>query len=205
MEDYLVNICTDYKKLADAAGVKINLDKNTPTPFLEEDQKKAPARAPNKDGLPVEVTANNKPIRPGVVGTGSHSVTSDANEIQDFNVLGWNASFIETCCKEFGFAMSSPSDEDIDSLDLYKPDASPNNRGKLNHIAASILMRLLYAARYARFDLLRAINKLASFIAYWDEDCDKRLGRLVGYVYSSRKRRLVGWVGDPPKDLAPHT
>ena len=57
MEDYLASIVTDYKKLAEAAGVKINLDKHIPTPFLEEDQKKAPARAPNKEGLPVEVPA----------------------------------------------------------------------------------------------------------------------------------------------------
>ena len=52
-------------------------------------------------------------------------------------------------------------------------------RGRLLPIASSILMRILYAARMARFDLLKAVNKLACNIAYWDDDSDKRLNRLV--------------------------
>ena len=99
MEDYLASIVTDYEKLADASGVKINLAKNIPTPFLEEDQRKAPARAPNKEGLPNEVPADKKtPFNAGVPG-----VTSDAGII-DFNVLGWNAQFIEAMCEYFDFA-----------------------------------------------------------------------------------------------------
>ena len=51
----------------------------------------------------------------------------------------------------------------------------PNLPKQLNKYAAKILMKLLYAARYARFDLLRPICGLAQFITKWDEKCDKRL------------------------------
>ena len=57
-------------------------------------------------------------------------------------------------------------------------------------------MKLLYAARMARYDLLRAIQGLASKLTRWDPDCDAALERLVSYVNSSLDLRLSGWVGD---------
>ena len=36
-------------------------------------------------------------------------------------------------------------------------------------------MKVLYAARYARFDLLRAVCYLAQYITKWDQECDRRL------------------------------
>ena len=39
--------------------------------------------------------------------------------------------------------------------------------GKLGPIAPKILMQLLYHARWARPDLLRAINHLACFVTKW--------------------------------------
>ena len=57
---------------------------------------------------------------------------------------------------------------DPDAPEFYKPgtigeDVSPGEsaRGALAPHAASVLMKLLYAARIARFDLLRSINSLA--------------------------------------------
>ncbi len=47
----------------------------------------------------------------------------------------------------------------------------------LQPIAAKVLMKVLYAARMARFDLLRAVCKLARSISKWDEQCDKRIHR----------------------------
>jgi hypothetical protein len=58
-------------------------------------------------------------------------------------------------------------------------------------------MKILYAARMARFDLLRAVNHLACFITKWTPECDKRLHRLVSYIHSTKHYRMVGWVGDP--------
>ena len=77
-------------------------------------------------------------------------------------------------------------------------------RGQLQPIAASMLMRLLYRARHARFDLLKSISRLASSVQYWDKDCDKRLMRLMAYVKGSLKKRLVGWVGDQLHEVQPH-
>ena len=47
--------------------------------------------------------------------------------------------------------------------------------GHLQPHAAKVLMKLLYGARLARFDLLRAINNLAASITKWTPECDKRL------------------------------
>ena len=73
---------------------------------------------------------------------------------------------------------------------------SKDDRGRLQPIASSILMGLLYAARYARFDILRAIGHLACHVTRWSSTCDSRLHRLVNYTHSSYEQRMVGWIGD---------
>ena len=47
--------------------------------------------------------------------------------------------------------------------------------GDENPYAAKILMKILYAARMARFDFLRAVCGLAQFITRWDDECDRKL------------------------------
>ena len=44
---------------------------------------------------------------------------------------------------------------------------------QLKPYAAKVL-KILYAARYARLDLLRAVCALAQLIKKWDEQCDQR-------------------------------
>ena len=51
-------------------------------------------------------------------------------------------------------------------------DSESLNRGNLAPHAASVLMKLLYAARIARFDLLRSINALARNVTKWTKDDD---------------------------------
>ena len=46
---------------------------------------------------------------------------------------------------------------------MEEPDAEPEP-GRLKSIAAKVLMKLFYAARLARFDLLRAIANLARYV-----------------------------------------
>ena len=79
-----------------------------------------------------------------------------------------------------------------------------DERGMLHPVASSILMRVLYAARMARFDLLRAVNKLACNVAFWDTKADERLCRLVAYIKSSLDYRQTGWIGDPAHELSIH-
>ena len=63
------------------------------------------------------------------------------------------------------------------------PGSPPvEQRGKLAPIASRILMKILWAARLARFDLLRAVCHLAQRVTKWTLECDRRLQRLVGYM-----------------------
>ena len=89
------------------------------------------------------------------------------------------------------------------------PDGPPaqgaeEQGGQLQGIAAKVLMKILYAARMARTDLLRAVCHLACYITRWDSACDRRLHRLVAYIASTTDHKLVGWVGDEQSQLQPH-
>ena len=81
--------------------------------------------------------------------------------------------------------------------------AADEQGGQLQGIAAKVLMKILYGARMARLDLLRAVCHLARYITRWDSACDRRLHRLVAYIYWTMDYKLVGWVGDGPPQLQP--
>ena len=81
-------------------------------------------------------------------------------------------------------------------------DSETPNRGNLAPHAASVLMKLLYAARIARFDLLRSINALARNVTKWTKDDDARLHHLMCYVNSTLSLKMIGWVGDKIEDLS---
>ena len=69
--------------------------------------------------------------------------------------------------------------------------------GKLASSASSILMSLLYTARYARYDLLRPVCALASMVSRWNVHCDRMLYKLMCYVHSSKDEVFqYGFVGD---------
>ena len=98
---------------------------------------------------------------------------------------------------------------DPDAPEFYKPGTtgeavSPGEsaRGALAPHAASVLMKLLYAARIARFDLLRSINSLARNVTKWTVDDDAKLYHLMCYVNSSLSKRMTGWVGNKFDDLS---
>lgn len=69
--------------------------------------------------------------------------------------------------------------------------------GRLQGIASKVLMKILFAARMARYDLLRAIQSLASRVTRWSTECDIALHRLVCYINTSKHLYLEGFVGDP--------
>ena len=68
--------------------------------------------------------------------------------------------------------------ETVDPLD--EPES-----GELQPLSASILVTILYAAWYARPDLLRAVCRLASMVTKWTARCDRQLYRLVCYTHST--------------------
>ena len=66
-----------------------------------------------------------------------------------------------------------------------KASAEPLSRGALADKAASVLMQVLYAARYARFDLLCVVARLAQKITKWTTECDLALNRLMNFIHST--------------------
>ena len=70
-------------------------------------------------------------------------------------------------------------------------------KGILQPIASKILMKVLFAARMARFDLLRATQGLASRVTKWSVDCDQALFRLMCYIHTTVDWKMHGFVGDP--------
>ena len=65
-------------------------------------------------------------------------------------------------------------------------------------------MKILYAARMCRPDLLRAIGHLACFITKWAPEHDRRLHQLMCYIHTTSHLRMLGWVGDDIGTICPH-
>ena len=80
----------------------------------------------------------------------------------------------------------------------------PVSEGRLASIASKILMQVLYAARFARSDLIRCINGLACNVTRWTAQQDAELNDLMSYVESTLTWKTIGWVGDPLEAVAPH-
>jgi hypothetical protein len=77
-------------------------------------------------------------------------------------------------------------------------DAEP---GKLAKSAASVLMKCLYAARMCRFDLLRAVQGLARYMAKWTRRQDQELHQLISNIHCTKHKTMVGWVSDDFESL----
>ena len=74
----------------------------------------------------------------------------------------------------------------------------------LASVAYSLLMTVLWAARLARPDLLRAVNYLATKVSKWTSKCDSMMHRLMGYIQATLHLRMIGWIGDSLDKLFPH-
>ena len=69
----------------------------------------------------------------------------------------------------------------------------PAEPSELNTLAARVIMTVMYAARVARPDLLRAIAHLVRDLTTWSEDTDTRLHRLASYMQSPVALRMCAW------------
>lgn len=100
---------------------------------------------------------------------------------------------------------SAKTDKGLDLAEVAaQVKAATPPQGVLAPIASRVLMKVLYAARMARPDLLKAMNSLARMMTRWDALRDAKLHRLMCYVYSSVDKVQVGWVGDEVSSFAPH-
>ena len=80
---------------------------------------------------------------------------------------------------------------------IARPTLSEDEKpGKLQPVASKILMKILFAARMARFDLLRATQSLAPRVTKWSTECDVALHRLVSYIHCTKHHFLEGFIGD---------
>ena len=66
---------------------------------------------------------------------------------------------------------------------------------RLRPVASRGLMKILFAARMARYDLLRATQSLSSRVTKWSKDCDEGLHRLVAYINSTLNHRMSCCIG----------
>ena len=124
--------------------------------------------------------------------------------------LTWDmSSFLEQCValyQELG-GVAAKKLKRVDTPFMEIPpqeiieDAESKGTGELQNAACRILMKLLYAARMARFDLLRAIGFLATRITKWSPLCDKMLHRLMCYVNATINLKMGAWVGDTIGEL----
>ena len=140
------------------------------------------------------------------------SVASDAEdtswEDEDDDGAQWWSSMLssESKSSETSNVVPESGNQKDRMCDPNRRDASKadNTNGCLNAIAAMMLMTLLYSARVARFDLFKPINFLAKRITRWDSKCDRRLHRLMCYVYATQDYQMVGWLGDHPSVITAH-
>ena len=83
---------------------------------------------------------------------------------------------------------------------VARPKEDDEKSGRLQPIASKVLMKILFAARMARYDLLRATQSLASRVTKWSEDCDIGLHRLVSYINSTLDLTMHSFTGDRFRD-----
>ena len=68
-------------------------------------------------------------------------------------------------------------------------------------VALMVIMEIMWVARCARKDPLRAVGNLATTVTEWTKLEDKKLYRLIGYLEYSKSYRQIGFIGDKPHDL----
>ena len=74
--------------------------------------------------------------------------------------------------------------------------AQENDEVALASVACSLLMKVLWAARLARPDLLRAVTYLATKVSKWTSKCESMMHRFMGYIQATLNLRMIGWIGD---------
>ena len=130
-----------------------------------------------------------------------------AQEIEDTILMAMqelNKTMLETESNLRTCAVQSKESTHWNPTARGAPKSKLGEGGRLGHMAAMMLMTLLHAARAARSDLLQPIQFLAKRITRWDDMCDKRLHRLMCYIYGSVDYVSIGWIGDDPSDLTAH-
>ena len=116
-----------------------------------------------------------------------------------YDMSDFLGSYVENYCSLAKVSPSSLKEVPTPFTDagIARPTLSEDEKpGKLQPVASKILMKILFAARMARFDLLRATQSLASRVTKWSIECDVALHRLVSYIHCTKHHFLEGFIGD---------
>ena len=70
---------------------------------------------------------------------------------------------------------------------------------ELSTVCSHIVLKCLLLARIGRRDILWSVNKLARSITEWTKACDKRLSRLISYIYHTCEYKQYCHVGNTAK------
>ena len=89
-----------------------------------------------------------------------------------------------------------PAPEGGGDATLGPENPTDEEKGELASKASAVLMKILYGARAARWDLLKAVQLLATRVTKWTKECDKALHRLICYINCTSHYTLRGYVGD---------
>ncbi len=164
VEESLKSCIERYLELAAEITGTRPTSRHVTTSFLSEDQSLSKAGKPCEDGpcFNCPCCKTSLPTRLVHEQSAANSVCASATIANDVNT-------------------SSPSRTPSSSKKTHrsKTPVVLEDKGELQTAAASTLMNILYAARVARFDLLRPTCRLACFITKWTTLCDKQLHRLV--------------------------
>ena len=71
--------------------------------------------------------------------------------------------------------------------------------GELSQVCSQIVLKCFYLARTERPDIQWSLNKLARSITKWTKACDKRLNRLISYIYHTCEYEQYCHVGNTAK------
>ena len=74
-------------------------------------------------------------------------------------------------------------------------------KGQLSGSASRILMKCLWLARLSRPDIMKPLSDLTRRITTWATADDKRLYRLMCYLFTTQDYSIVHSMGDPPEKL----
>jgi hypothetical protein len=133
-------------------------------------------------------------------GNGAESTVKAAPTVR---VLRYDMSqFVSQCVEAYqklagenAKPLSTVNTPFLDEQTIWQPPSGPPT-GILANVALKVLMKILYVARMARSDILRATCMLARRVAHWCPDCDRRLHRLVCYMHSTRNLQQHAYVGE---------
>ena len=119
------------------------------------------------------------------------------------DVQGHAIQCVERYCELAGKEIGKLRQYDTPCIDDHqlKPEDF-ETKGKVSETAANIVLKILYLARIGRPDLLWTVNILARAVTKWTQACDKRLERLIGYLYKTRAHRQFCFVDNTPDECS---